>query len=313
MPPIIELKQLTKVYGDKTAVHKLDLTIEAGEVYGLLGPNGAGKSTTILMMLGLSEPTSGSVMVTGIDSTRNPIEVKKKVGYLPDDVGFYDDMSGLDNLIYTARLNRIPENEAITRAERLLERVGLKEAGHRKAGTYSRGMRQRLGLADVLIKHPQVIILDEPTLGLDPQGVKELLNLIRQLSRDEGITVLLSSHHLHQVQQICDRVGIFVDGKLLASGPIDTLAAQLFDQHSHLTQFKADPITEDLISALKQLEGVIDVEQQETHCIVKALRNVNADISHTIMMHQSSLLEMIPKQVGLDEIYHRYFEGKIAT
>lgn len=213
---IIELSGLTKRYGSFTAVDHLDLQIRQGEVFGLLGPNGAGKSTTILMMLGLTDPTEGSVKVCGINSTTHPIEVKRKVGYLPEDVGFYDDLTGIENLVYTAELNRIPRKEAIEKAQQLMERVGLGEQLAKKTGKYSRGMRQRLGLADVLIKDPEVIILDEPTSGIDPAGVKEFMDLIHQLSREHGQTVLFSSHHLNQVQQVCDRVGIFGSGKLLA-------------------------------------------------------------------------------------------------
>ena len=195
---VIELTGLTKKYGDFTAVNDLNLQIRKGEIFGLLGPNGAGKSTTILMMLGLTEPTTGSVKVCDIDSTTHPIEVKRKVGYLPEDVGFYEDMTGIENLVYTAALNGIRRKEARAKAERLLDRIGLVKEADKKAGKYSKGMRQRLGLADVLIKSPEVIIL------------------IRQLSREEGLTVLFSSHHLNQVQQVCDRVGLFGGGKLLA-------------------------------------------------------------------------------------------------
>ena len=160
---VIALTDLTKQYGRFTAVDRICLTIRKGEIFGLLGPNGAGKSTTILMMLGLTEPTSGSVEICGIDSTRHPIEVKRKIGYLPEDVGFYDDMTGSENLIYTARLNGISDAEAKVKALELMEHVGLAGQMKKKTGKYSRGMRQRLGLADVLIKNPEIIILDEPT------------------------------------------------------------------------------------------------------------------------------------------------------
>ena len=212
---VIALTDLTKQYGRFTAVDRICLTIRKGEIFGLLGPNGAGKSTTILMMLGLTEPTSGSVEICGIDSTRHPIEVKRKIGYLPEDVGFYDDMTGPENLIYTARLNGISDAEAKVRALELMEHVGLAGQMKKKTGKYSRGMRQRLGLADVLIKNPEIIILDEPTSGIDPAGVQEFIELIRQLSRKEGLTVLFSSHHLDQVQKVCDRVGLFNSGKLV--------------------------------------------------------------------------------------------------
>ena len=160
---VIVLTDLTKQYGNFTAVDHIRLNIRKGEIFGLLGPNGAGKSTTILMMLGLTEPTSGTVEICGINSTTHPIEVKRRIGYLPEDVGFYDDMTGPENLIYTARLNGIPDKEAKTKAMELMKRVGLEEQLTKKTGKYSRGMRQRLGLADVLIKNPEIIILDEPT------------------------------------------------------------------------------------------------------------------------------------------------------
>jgi len=235
MEKIIELSGLTKRYGTHIVVNHLDMSVGKGEIFGLLGPNGAGKSTTILMMMGLTEPDAGTVRVCGLDPVRRPIQVKRKVGYLPEDVGFYEDMTGMENLVYTARLNEIHADEAARRAGGLLENVGLGEVKHKKTGKYSRGMRQRLGLADVLIKHPEVIILDEPTLGIDPAGVKEFLELIVKLSREDGITVLFSSHQLHQVQQVCDRVGIFVDGRLLAQGDIGSLAAQLFPD-THMTR-----------------------------------------------------------------------------
>ena len=201
---------------EKKALNGINLHLAPGDFVTIIGGNGAGKSTTILMMLGLTEPTSGVVEICGINSTTHPIEVKKKIGYLPEDVGFYDDMTGPENLIYTARLNGISDKEAKTKAMELMKRVGLEDQLAKKTGKYSRGMRQRLGLADVLIKNPEIIILDEPTSGIDPAGVQEFIELIRWLSKEEGLTVLFSSHHLDQVQKVCDRVGLFSNGQLLA-------------------------------------------------------------------------------------------------
>lgn len=220
--PIIELSGLTKKYGKFAAVDNLNLSIQKGEVFGFLGPNGAGKSTTILMMLGLTEPTSGTVNVCGINATTQPIEVKRRVGYLPEDVGFYEQMTGVENLCYTAQINGVPGPEAKERAVQLMDRVGLSEQLKKKTGKYSKGMRQRLGLADVLIKAPEVIILDEPTSGIDPAGVREFIGLIRHLSKEDGLTVLFSSHHLDQVQQVCDRVGLFSAGKLLTVADLNS-------------------------------------------------------------------------------------------
>jgi ABC-2 type transport system ATP-binding protein len=206
MEPIIDLRDLSKSYGPHIAVDKLNLQIPPGEIFGLLGPNGAGKTTTILMMLGLTEPDSGSARVCGFDATRDPIAVKRKVGYMPDNLGFYPQLTGLENLKYIARLNGQSEKGITEDARAVLELVGLKADATKQTAKYSRGMKQRLGLAEVLIKKPELIILDEPTLGIDPTGVKEFLELIASLQKEHGLTVLLSSHHLHHVQQVCDRV-----------------------------------------------------------------------------------------------------------
>lgn len=316
--PVIQLKQLTKKYGDFTAVDSLNLDIYPGEIYGLLGPNGAGKTTTILMMLGLAEPTSGVANVCGIDATRYPMQVKRKVGYMPDDVGFYDDRSALDNLIYTARLNRVPADEAKRRAAALLERVGLGDAVRKRVGTFSRGMRQRLGLADVLIKQPQVIILDEPTLGIDPEGVRELLALIHDLSRKEGLTVLLSSHHLHQVQQICDRVGLFVRGKLIASGDIETLSRQLDREQTFRVDMSLASWNEQLKQALlavdrvERVEASPDAADGPVSVTVTGAGEVPAELAGTVIASGAVLRAFIPRTYGLDDIYHRYFEGGSA-
>jgi len=221
---IIETEGLTKKYRTQTAVNNLTLQIREGEVFGFLGPNGAGKTTTLLMFLGLTEPSSGKVRVIGFDPAREPLRVKEKVGYLPENVGFYDDMDARQNLRFIARLNRIPDGISAKKIDELLKQVGLFEEGKKKVGTYSKGMRQRLGIAEVLIKEPKLIFLDEPTIGLDPDGTNRMLDLIHSLSREKNITIFLSSHLLDQVQRICDRVGIMIKGNLVAIGPIQELA-----------------------------------------------------------------------------------------
>lgn len=315
---IIELKGLTKRYDDFAAVDSLDLSIYKGEIFGLLGPNGAGKSTTILMMLGLTEPTSGAVHVCGIDSTANPIEVKRRVGYLPDDVGFYEHLSGRENLIYTAQLNRLSLPEASLRVDNLLIRVGLQQAAGKKVGKYSRGMRQRLGLADVLVKNPEVIILDEPTLGIDPIGVREFLELIVTLSREERITVLLSSHHLHQVQQVCDRVGIFVAGTLLAQGNVDELSRTLFsDKEPYIIEAGIDTDERDggvtrvaaVQSALLGLDHVVSATFKETKLLIGSEADISAEVARVVVNAGLKLSSLTMKEYGLDDIYAKYFEG----
>jgi ABC-2 type transport system ATP-binding protein len=215
---------LTKKYGSQTVVNQLTIQIREGEVFGFLGPNGAGKTTTLLMFLGLTEPTSGKVRVIGFDPIRDPFHVKERVGYLPENVGFYDDMNARQNLQYIARLNRIPDKISAVKIDESLKVVGLLEEVEKKVGAYSKGMRQRLGIAEVLIKEPKLIFLDEPTIGLDPDGTNRMLDLIHSLSREKNITIFLSSHLLDQVQRICDRVGIMIKGDLVAMGPIEELA-----------------------------------------------------------------------------------------
>lgn len=221
---IVETEDLTKRYGSQIAVDRLNIKIEEGEVFGFLGPNGAGKTTTILMFLGLTEPTSGRAKVIGFDPTREPFKVKERVGYLPENVGFYDDMDARQNLRYISKLNRIPDEASEKRIDYWLEMVGLSGEASKKVGTYSKGMRQRLGIAEVLIKEPKLVFLDEPTIGLDPDGTNRMLDLIQSLSREKKITLFLSSHLLDQVQRICDRVGIMINGNLVAIGPIEELA-----------------------------------------------------------------------------------------
>jgi len=319
---IIELVDLTKKYGSFTAVDHLNLSIRSGEIFGLLGPNGAGKSTTILMMLGLTEPTSGSAKVCEIDPTVNPIAVKRKVGYLPEDVGFYPNRNGVENLMLTAMLNNLSPAEALKKVIYTLERVGLSEAGTKKTGKYSRGMLQRLGLADVLIKNPEVIILDEPTLGLDPNGMREFLDLIVRLSREEGLTVLFSSHDLHQVQKVCDRVGLFVKGRLIAEGDIHSLSAKLFKKSPYIikaivtfnTTIKKDNEVngspeEHLINTLKKLDGITGVDKENEDLIIYSASDLTSEVSRVIIESGGLLTYLNKKEYGLDDIYYRYFEG----
>jgi ABC-2 type transport system ATP-binding protein len=304
----IKAKGLTKKYGEFTAVDKLDLTVNHGEVYGLLGPNGAGKTTTILMLLGLSEPTAGTARVLDLDPARNPTGVKRRVGYLPDNVGFYSGMSGRQNLRYTARLNRIPKDEAEERIDALLARVGLADVGNKKVEQYSRGMRQRLGLADVLVKDPSIIILDEPTTAIDPAGVEEVLALVRELA-DDGAAILLASHLLHQVQQICDRVGIFVSGKLVASGTTDKLAAQAGSGPITIEVVAAPPVDQVRQAALK-VNGVTSVVadlRDKQLLVITANRDVRADLARALVEAGHPPFHLRRRGDELDEVYRRYF------
>jgi ABC-2 type transport system ATP-binding protein len=220
--PVIEAKGLTKKYGNDTVVKDLDLRIEQGEIFGFLGPNGAGKTTTLLMFLGLTLPSSGSVRVLGQDPIQEPLKVKSQVGYLAENMGFYGELTARENLSFVCELNRLTDYHS--KVEEVLTLVGLGDVADKLVGEYSRGMRQRLGLSEVLVKDPKVIFLDEPTLGLDPDGINTMLELITRLPSERGLTVILSSHLLHLVARVANRVGILKKGELLAEGSIEDLA-----------------------------------------------------------------------------------------
>ncbi|QHS63236.1 ABC transporter ATP-binding protein [Chitinophaga agri] len=313
--PVIQLKGLTKCYGKKKAVDDLDLTIYKGEIFGLLGPNGAGKTTTILMMLGLTEPTAGTVHVCGYNATRSPIAVKRSVGYMPDSVGFYDNMTALENLLYIARLNGLPEHEIRKKCMETLALVGLAGDADKKTSTFSRGMKQRLGLADVLIKDPAVIILDEPTLGIDPTGVREFLILIKQLSRQRGITVLISSHHLHHVQQVCDRVGIFVNGKLEVEGNINTLSGSMLNEGGHTTTVTLTaPVPQPWphMAIFSGLDAVKEVNVQDKDLVFTCTHDITPAIVRLLVENGCDITGVHKKDYSLDDIYQKYFENNAA-
>ncbi|MCO6502530.1 MAG: ABC transporter ATP-binding protein, partial [Acidimicrobiales bacterium] len=251
-----------------------------------------------------TEPTSGSARVGGLDPTREPLAVKRRVGYMPDAVGFYEDMTGRENLRYTARLNEVEDELVEDRIQTLLEEVGLADAADSPVGTYSRGMRQRLGVADALVKDPQVVILDEPTAAIDPQGVADMLELIRNLAHRDGRAVLLSSHLLHQVQEICDRIAIFVKGKVVAEGTPDELGAKLAKGQARF-EVVADTTEEALRGALGDQVTVrgegsrwqVTLPSAQTRSVLRKL--VDADIP---------VRGLTDLNADLDEIYRRYFE-----
>jgi ABC-2 type transport system ATP-binding protein len=223
---IIQTNDLTKFYGNQVAVDHLTFDVREGEIFGFLGPNGAGKTTTLLMLLGLTEPSAGTSQVMGINPTKEPIRVKRHIGYLQENMGFYRDLNARQTLKFITDLNEIPEDIANKRIQESIKTVGLTDAGDKLISAYSRGMRQRLGIAEVLVKSPKIAFLDEPTLGLDPDTTNRLIEMIQWLSKEKKMTILLSSHLLYQVQRICDRVGIMINGKMVAYGEMDRLAEE---------------------------------------------------------------------------------------
>ena len=307
MSAVVETRDLTKRYREILAVNALNLTVEEGEVFGFLGPNGAGKTTTILMLLGLTEPTSGNVSVCGFDPARQSLEVKSRVGYLPENPGFYDDLSAQENLLYMARLNRIPEDEARRRTAEVLDQVGLADDGRRLVKEYSRGMKQRLGIAEVLVKKPQAIILDEPTLGIDPDGAIRILELIKDLNSHHNLTVMLSSHQLQQVQQICNRVGIIVKGKLIVQGEMDELGRSILKGRQWNFLLEVSGNVDGLERDLKNIAGVDEIEKRAHGYFLRCTQDVRGEVVTVVTRKGLQLLQLRSEDPTLEEIYLKYF------
>jgi ABC-2 type transport system ATP-binding protein len=312
--PVIRTRGLTKRYGSLTAVDSLNLAVYPGEIFGLLGQNGAGKTTTILMLLGLTEPTSGEARVLGLDPAREPRLVKRRVGYLPDAVGFYGGLTGRQNLRYTARLNGLRREAAETAIGDVLVQVGLDDRADDNVETYSRGMRQRLGIADALVKTPDVLILDEPTTSIDPLGVVEILDLLRRLVHERGLAILLSSHLLTQVQSVCDRIGIFAAGRLVGQGTVDELAATFGDGAATIEVGLELTGEDDTARAAKVLSGLDGVEavvpptdaKDAWRLIVRpadAEARVRREVLVAAVDHGLHLTAIRPIVPSLDDIY----------
>ena len=319
--PIVT-RRLTKRYGSLTAVDRLDLEIRPGEIFGLLGDNGAGKTTTILMLLGLTEPTDGEARVVGLDPARNPLEVKRRVGYLPDAVGFYGSLTGRQNLAYTARLNGLPAAAAAPAIDAVLEQVGLADRGDDRVDTYSRGMRQRLGIADALVKDPDILILDEPTTAIDPRGVVEILDLLRTMTAERGLTILLSSHLLSQVQSVCDRVGIFAAGRLIGRGTVAELAGTFGDGTARVeAEFEPAAEAAPIAAALDRIDGVRSVAAPDRPDrpwrLTVGPASAEARVRQAVLAASETNdlrltgLRLVPP--SLDDIYRRALERRVEA
>ena len=304
---VVETVDLTKTYDKTTVVDRLNLRIEEGEIYGFLGPNGAGKTTTILMLLGLTEPTSGVAHVCGYNSTREPLKVKRITGYVPEKVGFYEDLSAHYNLAYIARLNGLSEELSRKRMDEALDIVGLSEVADHNVGTFSRGMKQRLAITDILIKMPKVAFLDEPTSGIDPEGVKEMLDLIARIAREQMVTIILSSHQLHQVQQICNRVGILAKGRMVAEGSLDQLGREALAGGRFMVEVQLTETTQALIDTIRRIEGVVSVEKSGGLLLISCLQDLRPQIAKAIVDANGLLVQMKIQSYALEDIYLKYF------
>ena len=305
---IIETKGLTKKYDGVPVVDGLNLHVREGEIFGLLGPNGAGKTTTILMLLGLSEPAEGSANVCGYNPTREPLKVKRMAGYMPEKVGFYDNLTARENLRFIAELNNIPYKEIDDKADELMKAVGIRDVADDKVGTFSRGMKQRLGIADVLIKSPKLAILDEPTAGLDPDGILHISELIAGLPK-LGTSVILSSHQLYQVQKVCHSIAIIAKGKLVVEGSIAELSKKASAGRCEIEVETKQP-TPELVEDIKKLNGVTRVDTNGDTLLVCANTDLRSDIAILVVQSKLPLNGMKIQQMSLDDIYMKYFHEK---
>ncbi len=304
---VIVADSLTKRYGKAVAVDNISFALRKGEVFGLLGPNGAGKTTTILMLLGLTDISAGKVSVLGFDPARAPLKVKQRVGYLPDSVGFYDYLTAVENLAYTAKLMGLSLAERTQRIGDALLRVRLADVAHKRVATYSRGMRQRLGLAEILVKQAEIAILDEPTSGLDPQATLEFLQLIAEL-KAAGTTVMLSSHLLDQVQRVCDRVALFQAGRIVMMGTVAELAVQVLGA-GFVVEVEAEGIG--IARRLSTISGVTSVETVAADRFrMTAERDVRADAASAVVAVNGALRKLSVDEPSLEAIYARTFQPK---
>ena len=307
--PIIETRELTKIYGDLAAVDRLNLTVNEGEFFGFMGPNGAGKTTTILMLMGLSVPSQGTATVGGYDIVRESKEVRRIAGQLPEFAGYYEDLTPRQNLDYVGQLNGLSRTEREERIADLLEDVGLTEWKDMKVEKFSRGMKQRLGIAQALIKRPKLVFFDEPTIGLDPAVTKEIRDMILRLNREQGLTVFLSSHLLHEVQLTCSRVGIISRGRLVVTDTIENLTNKLGGEVGESIEFRLHKTTPELLEELETVEGVTSVTQENDRLYVRMERDSTMELSQTIYKHGALILLMKPREHTLEEIFMKYYQG----
>ncbi|MFB6254979.1 MAG: ABC transporter ATP-binding protein [Halobacteriaceae archaeon] len=300
--PSIKTQGLTKQFGDDiVAVKDLDLTVEEGEVFGFLGPNGAGKSTTINLLLDFIRPTKGSIEVLGLDAQEHPARIRERVGVLPEGYGFDNALVGREYLEWA-----IDTRDADNDPDELLELVGLDDAGNRIAGDYSKGMQQRLAFAMALVGDPELLILDEPSTGLDPNGIKQLREIVRDLA-DKGTTVFFSSHILDQVEAVCDRVGVLNEGELVALDSLEGLRDSIGVQATIQFVCASKPVPSEL--GVTELDGVADVAVDDRTLIVTCEDpSVKIDVAEHVAQ-SATIVDILSDTVSLETLFSELTEG----
>ncbi len=294
MSLIIETQDLTKDFGHRTAVSHLNLAVERGDIFGFLGQNGAGKSTTLRMLLGLVKPSSGRILLQGLDVARNREAALKRVGAIVEAPAFYDNLSGIENLRLFSSLSggALP-----SRIHEVLGLAGLSGREHDKVGIYSHGMRQRLGLAQALLPKPELLILDEPTDGLDPQGIREIRSLLVDLCREEKITIFLSSHLLHEIERICSKVAIIDRGRLLYQGPLSQLLGT-----RQLYRIRTDR-PEEAFQFLSYYPEIRISRNGDHYLYFEGQAHEMAFVNQTLVGHGFRVFEIAPRMASLEEVY----------
>lgn len=302
---MIELKGVTKVYGNRVGIHNITLTVNRGEIVGLLGTNGAGKTTTMRIIAGYMPPTSGEVRVAGFDVLKEPREVKRRVGYLPEIPPVYPDMTVRTFLEFVAKMKSVPRARQRTVVSETIERVGLSEVADRLIGNLSRGYRQRVGIAQAILAEPDVLILDEPMTGLDPKQIVEIRQLIQNLARNR--TVLFSSHILLEVTVLCDRVAIINRGRLVAQGTPAELSRLLRGRRRlHL---EVDGVQDKVVAALKAVPGVAGVEVRggrgsiHNYVVESGDEDVRRAVFRALAAIDAPLLRMEQEAVTLEKVF----------
>ena len=312
MENIVETQKLTKTYGEFVAVNELDMEIKRGEVFGFLGPNGAGKTTTILMLMGLSVPTKGTAIVAGRDIVEESREVRRVASILPEYSSLYGDLTAWENLDYIGRLNDQPKEERENRIGELLDLVGMAKWADSKLESFSRGMKQRIGIASTLMKDPQVVFLDEPTIGLDPVATREVRELIMRLNRERELTVVMTSHLLHEIQMTCSKIGIINRGRLILQESMENLNKTMSGGEDRRVELMLTETTPDLVRDLEVVKGVKSVAQENGRLYVYSNADSDLEVSKTIVSHGAYILLMKPREYTLEEIFMKYYNQEVA-